>query len=94
MTSVGDGDTYLDPGEELVCSASHSVTQADLRPRSITNTATATADGVSSPADRATVDAVAAPALPDTGHAAPVPGLPCEPSSLTFSVPGVPSRTR
>ncbi len=87
VTSVGDGDAYLDPGEELVCSASHTVRQADLNRGSITNTATATADGVSSPADRATVEAVSAPDLPVTVEAAPVPGLPCEPSSLTFSVP-------
>ena len=87
VTSVGDGDAYLDPGEELVCSASHSVTQADLNRGSITNTATATADGVSSPADTATVDAVAAPDRRATVDAAPAPGLPCEPSSLTFSVP-------
>ena len=63
VTSVGDGDTYLDPGEELVCSASHSVTQADLDRGSITNTATATADGTTSDRDTVTVDAVAAPAL-------------------------------
>ena len=63
MTSVGDGDAYLDPGEELVCSASHTVRQADLNRGSITNTATATADGTTSDRDTVTVDAVQAPDL-------------------------------
>ena len=58
VTSVGDGDGYLDPLEEIVCSASHTVTQADVKRGSITNTASATADEVSSDPDTLTVDAV------------------------------------
>ena len=87
VTSVGDGDAYLDPGEEIVCSASHTVRQADLNRGSITNTATATADGTASDPDTVTVDSVPAPGSGVTVDATPVPGLPCEPSSLTFSVP-------
>ena len=75
VASVGDGDRYLDPGEELTCTASHTVTQADLNRGAITNTATATADGTTSAPDSVTVNAVQAP------------GLACEWGSLTFSVP-------
>ena len=75
VASVGDGDRYLDPGEVLTCTASHTVSQADLNRGAITNTATATADGTTSAPDSVTVTAVQAP------------GLACEWGSLTFSVP-------
>jgi hypothetical protein len=80
VTSVGDGDAYLDPLEEIVCSASHTVRQADLNRGSITNTATATADGTTSAPDTVTVEAVQAPV-----DAVVAPALPCEWTSLTFS---------
>jgi uncharacterized repeat protein (TIGR01451 family) len=63
INSVGNHDKYIDPGEVLTCSASYTITQADLDAGSVTNTATATADGVTSLPDTATVTVVQVPAL-------------------------------
>ena len=73
VSTTGDGDGVLDVDESLVCSATYTIHQADLDRGSITNIASASADGVDSPTDRVTVDAT--------------PGLACEQTSLTFSVP-------
>ena len=57
----------LAPGGSLTCTASHTITQADLDAGSLTNTASASANSstgaITSPADSATVTAVPAPAL-------------------------------
>jgi uncharacterized repeat protein (TIGR01451 family) len=63
VTSQGDGDAWLDPGESLTCTASYTVTPADITAGSVTNTATASAGGVSSNTDQATVPYQAPPAL-------------------------------
>jgi hypothetical protein len=63
VTTVGNLDGELDPGEAITCTASYSVTQADLNAGSVTNTATASADGTSSGPDSETATATQTPAL-------------------------------
>ena len=48
VTTVGNGDIYLDLNESITCAASYTATQADVTTGSITNLATATAGGVGS----------------------------------------------
>ena len=74
VTTVGNNDANLDPSEVLVCSGTYTVTQADVDAGSLTNSATASADGTTSAASGATGTAAppppAAPATP-----VPVAGL-------------------
>ncbi|MDQ3280708.1 MAG: DUF11 domain-containing protein, partial [Acidobacteriota bacterium] len=60
-TTVGDLDNFLDPGESVTCTATYTVTGADVTAGSVTNVATASADGVTSPSDSVTVNGPAAP---------------------------------
>jgi len=55
LTTVGDFDNFLDPGEMVTCTATYTVTGADVSSGSVTNTASATAQGVTSPTDSKTV---------------------------------------
>ena len=63
VNTVGDLDASLDPGESLICSASHTVTQADLDAGSLTNLATAHAGGIDSNQDSKTANATQNPEL-------------------------------
>jgi LPXTG-site transpeptidase (sortase) family protein len=56
VDTVGDLDDFLDPGESLICTATYTVTAADLTTGSITNTASATVGGVTSNMDSQTVN--------------------------------------
>jgi uncharacterized repeat protein (TIGR01451 family) len=58
-TTGGDGDNYLDTNEQITCTAAYSVTAADVTAKSITNVASATISGVTSPTDTVTVQLVA-----------------------------------
>jgi uncharacterized repeat protein (TIGR01451 family) len=61
VSTVGNLDANLDPGESLACTASHTVTQADLNVGSLTNHAPAHAAGIDSNQDQQT--ATASPGL-------------------------------
>ena len=55
MSTVGNNDSFLDPGEAVTCTASYSITQADLNSGSVTNVAKANAAGIDSNEDTETV---------------------------------------
>jgi hypothetical protein len=55
LSSVGNGDAYFDPGEQITCTATYTVLAGDVTAGSVTNIASASAGGVSSPTDSATV---------------------------------------
>jgi LPXTG-site transpeptidase (sortase) family protein len=48
VNTVGDLDDYLDPGETIICTATYTVIAADIAAGSVTNTASATVNGVTS----------------------------------------------
>jgi LysM repeat protein len=55
LNTIGNRDNNLDPGESLVCVGSYTLSQADVAAGSLTNNATASIAGTTSPAASAVV---------------------------------------
>jgi len=55
VSTVGDLDNFLDPGESITCTAIYTITAGDVASAFVTNTATATVQGVNSNSDSTTV---------------------------------------
>jgi uncharacterized repeat protein (TIGR01451 family) len=58
VNTVGDFDNFLDPGESITCTATYTATGTDVIAGSVTNLATALADGAISNTDSRTVPLV------------------------------------
>jgi uncharacterized repeat protein (TIGR01451 family) len=55
VSTVGDLDNFLDPGESITCTATYLIVAGDISAAFVTNTATATVSGVASNSDSVTV---------------------------------------
>ena len=87
VTTVGDLDNFLDPGESITCTATYTVTVGDVAFGSVTNQASATADGVTSNTDSKTVTIIGGVFAPSIAKAfSPNPIAVGGVSTLTFTV--------
>ena len=51
LNTVGDLDDFLDPGEAVTCTSTYTITGGDVAAAHVTNTASASAQGVASNSD-------------------------------------------
>lgn len=79
VNTTGNNDDNLDPGEELTCTATHTVVQADIDAGSITNTATAYGDAGATISNESMVT---------VNYALPVLTLDKTADAITYSVAG------
>ncbi len=87
VSTVGDLDNFLDPGESITCTATYTVTPADVSAGFVTNLASATADGVTSNTDSKTVPSAVVVSPPSISKAfSPNPIAVGGVSTLTFTI--------
>jgi uncharacterized repeat protein (TIGR01451 family) len=55
LSTVGDNDNYFDPAEAITCTATYTVAAADVTAKQVTNVASATVGGATSPPASKTV---------------------------------------
>ena len=65
LSTIGNNDGFFDPSEVIACSGTYTTQPGDVVAGSVTNTATASAGGFTSPSDMATVS-MPTPALETT----------------------------
>jgi uncharacterized repeat protein (TIGR01451 family) len=85
LSTIDDLDNFFDPGEQITCSATYTITAADVSAGSVVNVASATNGITTSPTDTATVDLIG-PRLALTKTAAPIPFVVGVPASYTITV--------
>ncbi len=83
LTTIGDLDDFLDPGESVTCTATYTVQAADMTAGSVTNSASASVGGVTSNTGTVTVFA---PTPTPTNTATPT-------NSPTNTATGTPTHT-
>jgi uncharacterized repeat protein (TIGR01451 family) len=87
VSTVGDLDNFLDPGESITCTATYTVTASDVTAGFVTNVASATADGVTSNTDTRTVPIAGSTLAPSIAKAfSPNPIGVGGVSTLTFTI--------
>ncbi len=85
LTTIGDLDNFFDPGEQITCSATYTITASDVSAGSVVNVASATNGTTTSPSDTETVNLVG-PRLTLTKTASPIPFIVGVPASYTITV--------
>lgn len=85
LSTIGDLDNFFDPGESIICSATYTITAADVTAGSATNIATASAGGATSPSDTVTIT-YSPPVLNVTKTVNPNPVSIGEPATYTVGI--------
>ena len=88
VDTIGDFDVFLDPGESITCTASYTITGADITAQSVTNTADATVDGVTSNTDSETVTYLAPPTITKVFLTTPITAGQTSTLIITLNNPG------